>query len=233
MTHPDQESSSIVRLDKLPVEILQHIADFLPCDSAACFILSQKFLSLAIGHRSWLKLRSDQYKKEKLKFLITMQKDLKKLVLCFQCKTLHVVERKPLSYTQWRYLEERPCSEADGVVELMPNFILRWQHAHMVMKFNKMTSSANNDWLDALSHTHFRGNVPFAHCYARIANEKLLTKLEYRVLLRHNDDLYNVLRLFPEFVLIGDVRQRIILRRCFNVCGVMEQVNIHVIYAVE
>ena len=198
ITHSDQESSPVVRLDKLPVEILQRIADFLPCDSAACFILSKKFLSLAIGHQSWLKLRSDQYKKEKLKFLITMQKDLKKLVLCFQCKTLHAVERKPLSYTQWRYLEERPCSEADGVVELMPNFILRWQHAHMVMKFNKMTSSANNDWLDALSHTFFRRNIPFAHCYARIANEKLLTKLEYRILLRHNDDLYKVLDHYPE-----------------------------------
>lgn len=198
ITHSDQESSPVVRLDKLPVEILQRIADFLPCDSAACLILSQKFLSSAIGHQSWLKLRSDQYKKEKLKFLITLEKDLKKLVLCFQCKTLHAVGQKPLSYTQWRHLEERPCSEADGVVELMPNFILRWQHAHMVMKFNQMTSSANNEWLDALSRTLFRWNIPFAHCYARIANGKLLTKLEYRILLRHYEDLYQVLAHYPE-----------------------------------
>lgn len=198
ITNSDQESSPVVRLDKLPVEILQHIAGFLPCDSAACFILSQKFMSLAIGHQSWLKLRSDQYKIEKLKFLITMQRDLKKSVLCFHCKTLHVVERKPLSYTQWRYLEERPCAQADGVVELLPNFILRWQHAHMVMKFNKMTPSANNDWLDALSHTIFRWNIPIAHCYARVANEKLLTKLEYRILLRHGEDLHKVLSFYPE-----------------------------------
>lgn len=182
----------------LPVEILQHIAGFLPCDSAACFILTQKFLSLAIGHQSWLKLRSDQYKIERLKFLITMQRDFKKLAFCFQCKTLHAVERKPLSYTQWQHSEERRCSEADGVVELMPNFILRWQHAHMVMKFDKMISSANNDWLDALSRTLFRRNIPFAHCYARIANEKLLTKLEYRILLRDGEDLDKVLSHYPE-----------------------------------
>ena len=198
IAHSDQESSDVVRLDKLPVEILQRIADFLPCDSAACLILSQKFLSLAIGHQSWLRLRSNQYKKERLKLLIAMQRDLKEWVLCFQCKMLHAVKRKPLSYTKWRNLEERPCSEADGVVELMPNFILRWQHAHMVMKFDKLTSSVNTAWLDALSHTIFRYNVPLAHCYARIANENLLAKLEYRILLRHNEDLYHVLDLYPE-----------------------------------
>lgn len=198
IAHSDQESSEVVRLDKLPVEILQRIADFLPCDSAACLILSQKFLSLAIGHRSWFKLRSNRYKREKLKFLITMQRDLEEWILCFQCKMLHAVKENPLSYTKWQNLEERPCSEADGVVELMPNFILRWQHAHMVMKFNKLNSSANTKWLDALSHTLFKFHVPYAHCYARIANENLLSKLEYRILLRHDEDIWQVLDLYPE-----------------------------------
>jgi hypothetical protein len=192
----DQDPSAVARLDKLPVEVIQRIAEFLPPDSAACLILSKKILALAIGHRSWVALRSKQFRYERLKFLILMQRDLLEWVLCYHCEKLHPVKRKPISYTTWLYLDEIRCSEADGIVELLPNYILRWQHAHMIMKLNRLNST-NNDWLNALSHFNFRCGVPYAYCCARIANEHLLVKLEYRILLRRDANFDQVHLVFP------------------------------------
>lgn len=193
----DQEAPAIMRLDRLPVEILQRIADFLPLNSAACLILSKKLFTLAIGHRSWVKLQSRQYRRERLRLLILMQRDLKEWVVCYHCELLHPVKRKPLSYTQWRDLAERPCSETDGIVEILPTYILRWQHARTIMKFHGL-SPADTIWLDSLSHSIYRWGVPYAHCCARIANGDLLLKVEYRILLRDYEDFYHVLTVFPE-----------------------------------
>ena len=42
MAEPDQNDSSLVRLDRIPADILQIIAGFLTSDSEACLILSRK-----------------------------------------------------------------------------------------------------------------------------------------------------------------------------------------------
>lgn len=194
---PDQDDSSLVRLDRLPAGILQIIAEFLTSGSEACFILSRKSFGLVIGHRSWLTLRSKIQKHARLLFLIRLEKDLEEWVLCYHCERLHPAKRNPLAYTEWLGADERPCSQADGAIELLPNFVLRWQHAHMIMKLNKL-SPENNIWLHALSRTVFRGQVPFAHCCARIAKEILMVKLEYRILLRRHEGLREVEKSFTE-----------------------------------
>ena len=56
ITESNQDFSAAVTLDKLPMEIFQCIADFLPLRSVAYFILTRKKVASAIGHRTWLAL---------------------------------------------------------------------------------------------------------------------------------------------------------------------------------
>lgn len=197
VAEPDQDDSTVARLDRLPVDILYTIAGFLPRDSEACLILSKKRFGLAIGYRSWLQLQSEYHTNARGRFLTSLGKDLKEWVACYQCKKLHSMTQDPSTYTTWRSLDEPPCALVDGAIELLPNFILRWRHAHMTMKLNKL-SPKNNIWLDSLSHTNFRCQVPFAHCCARIANDSLIVKLEYRMWLSLHEGLREVERMLPE-----------------------------------
>lgn len=191
LTESDQEFSPAVTFDKvfdrLPIDIFHHIADFLPLDSVACLTLTRKKLASVIGHRTWPALRAKECRKERLNFLYTMQRDLKEWVLCFQCEKLHPTKQKPLLRTERHSVNEDLCSEADGIIELLPNYGLRWQYAHMIMKLNNQLSTDKN-WLSALSHAIFRRGFPYALCCARIANRELLVKIQYRISLFHDDD---------------------------------------------
>lgn len=197
ITESDQDLPAAVTLDKLPLEIFQCIADFLPLDSVACLILTRKKVASAIGHRTWLALRAEESRKKRLRFLYTMQRDLKEWVVCFQCEKLHPLKRKPLLCTERLSLGEDTCSEADGIVELLPNYILRWQHAHMIMRLNSQNPT-DKKWLSALSHVVFRRDVPYAFCCARITNGHLLVKIEYRILLPDDQSV------FPQVCAHGD-----------------------------
>lgn len=184
----DQDSSAAVGLDKLPVDIFQCIMDFLPLDSAACLILSRKKLASAIGDRTLLALKAKR--RERLNFLHTMQRDWKGRVICFPCEKLHPLKKCPSLVTGIGCAGEAPCTMADGIVELMACHILRWHHAHMIMRLNKQNPMDQN-WIQALSGDIFdNDNVPWAHCRGRIANEHLLMKVEYRILLREKEDMH-------------------------------------------
>ena len=191
----DQDSSTPAGLDKLPVDIFQCITDFLPLDSAACFILSKKELASAMGDRTWLALQANRT--ERLNFLQTMQRDWKEWVICFSCAKLHPLKKCPSLQTG--FAVETPCTMADGVVDLMTCHKLRWHHAHMIMRLNKQ-NPMDHSWIQALSGAMFDAdNVPYAHCRGRIANEHLLMKVEYRMLLRKNEDFGRIRRRFsPE-----------------------------------
>lgn len=178
-------------MDKLPVDVLLCIVDFLPLNSAASFIFSRKKLVSTIGHRTRLALQAEESRRERLHFLYTMQRDWKGWVICFQCEKLHPVKRELLIYPQRHPLDEGPCSETDGIVELLPHHRLRWQHAHMIMRLNEQNST-DYSWLFALSHTIFERDIPYAHCCGRIANGNLLVKVEYRIFLRQLKDLFRV-----------------------------------------
>lgn len=190
----DQGSSAILMLDHLPVEILLRVAEFLPLDSAACLILSRKLRALSIGHRSWLALQSKDIQREKFK--IFLQNELEKWVKCCRCQKRHCVKRKPLSFIQVIRLDELFCSQDDGTVELMPNYYLRWLHAHVIMELHRLDSTKTT-WLNALSHVILKNELPYTHCCARVANGNLLLKLDYRILLQHDEGFRQVKLLFP------------------------------------
>ena len=186
----DQASFATVGLDKLPVEIFQCIMDFLPLDSAACLILSRKKLASAIGEHTWLALQANR--KERLNFLLTMQKDSKEWVICFSCEKLHPLKKRLSLEASACFLDEPSCTMADGVVELTSCHILRWHHAHMIMRLNSQNPMYYK-WIQALSCDSFNlDNVPWMHCRGRIANEHLLMKMECRILLREGEDDFRV-----------------------------------------
>ena len=191
----DQDSSTAVGLDKLPVDILQCITDFLPLDSAACLILSKKELASAMGDRIWPALHANSW--PRIKFLQTMQRDWKEWVICWSCEKLHPLKKCPSLKTGIGSAGEPPCTMAAGVVDLMTGHMLRWRHAHMIMRLNKQ-NPMDHSWIRALSGVLFdAGNVPYAYCRGRIANGHLLIKVEYRILLRENEDIDHVQMLSP------------------------------------
>lgn len=182
----DQESSAAAQFEELPVEIFQRIMDFLPLHSAACLILSRKRLDFTLGERTLRALRAN--KRERLNFLLTMQKDWKELVICFPCEKLHPVMNCPSLETSLGCCREAPCTMADGVIELWYRYVLRWHHAHMIMRLNAQ-NPMNHNWIQALSCDEFDNNVvSWVHWRGRIAKKHLLMKMEYRLMLRENEE---------------------------------------------
>lgn len=197
--HPisdEQDSSAAMGLGGLPVENFQCIMDFLPLDSAACLILSRKKVASAIGERTWRALQANR--RERLNFLLTMQRDWKEYFICFLCEKLHPLKKCPSLETSCLCLHEPPCTTADGVVEVTLNRVLRWHHAHMIMRLNTQ-KPMNHSWIQALSCDSFDNKgVPWMHCRGRIAGEHLLMKKEYRHLLCEDDDKFYVRRDFSK-----------------------------------
>ncbi|MCJ1257520.1 hypothetical protein MMC24_005346 [Lignoscripta atroalba] len=201
VAEPDQEHYSTgTTLEKLPVEILQHIASFLAPDAAACFTLCSKSLRWAVGYQSWYELRTKDQKKARLSFLLSLQRDLREWLLCYRCEKLRPFDLKPDSHTTWTYSDEPPCTEGDGFVYLLPLFGLRFQYAQMIMKQHKL-GATDNIYLDSLSHAHvsiFEHEIPHGCTSARIANGNLLVKLEWRILLHHGEGFRRLTSLSPD-----------------------------------
>lgn len=190
-----QRQSSALTIEKLPVEIQQHIASFLAPDSAACLTLCSKSLQRVIGQQSWFALRTNDQKKARISFLYMLQKDLREWLLCYHCEKLHPFTLKPVpySYAPWLYRFEHPCNYLDGYLHLVPQFGFRFQYAQMIMKLYRLRAP-ENPFLDSLSYAHSFYHwssatkyVSHYHTSARIANDNLIMKMEYRVLLRRGD----------------------------------------------
>lgn len=184
-----QPSYTAMSIEHLPVEILQIIASFLTPNSAACFILCSKSLQRAIGHQSWLDLRTKDLKKARLSFLIVLQRDLREWLLCYHCEKLHTLSLEPFSATPYLLQNEHPCAYADGFLWLLPLFGLKFQCAQMIMKLHKLRAT-ENILLDSLSRdysSYYDGHFSRCHTSARIANDELLVKIAYRVFIRHGE----------------------------------------------
>lgn len=184
-----QRPTSTVTIEKLPVEIQQHVASFLEPDSTACLTLCSRSLQRAIGQQSWFALRTAEQKKTRLGFLIVLQKDLREWLLCYHCEKLHPFDLKTYLYTPWLFWNEHLCVRADGFVYLLPMFGLRFQYAQMIMKLHQLRAT-KNIFLDSLSHAHssvYKQHLSHSHVSARIANDHLLVKLEWRILLHRGE----------------------------------------------
>lgn len=177
-------------IEKLPVEVQQHIASFLTPESAACLTLCSKSLQRVVGQQSWFALRTTDQKKARLSFLMALQRDLRDWLLCYHCEKLHPFDLKPYPYTPWPFRYEHPCFHADGLLDLLPSFALRFSYVHMIMKLHQQHAT-ENIFLESLSHalsSVHNHHVSHSHTSARITNSNLLVKLELRILLRHGED---------------------------------------------
>jgi hypothetical protein len=119
------------RLETLPVEILQHLSDYLSLDSAASLLCCSHTILEAVGDHCWYALRQQINEHEKRQFLSLLQRDIDHLLFCHHCGKLHPnVGLHP----PWLYRDEHSCTRADGTANLQTGPKLRFQHAQMIMK---------------------------------------------------------------------------------------------------
>lgn len=206
-----QRQPSASTIEKLPVEMQQHIASFLTPDSAACLTLCSKSLQRVIGQQSWIALQTKDRKNARMSFLSLLQKDLHEWLPCYHCEKLHPLILKPDPYVyvhahaRWMERNEHPCSYLDGYLLFGPHFGFRFQHAQMAMKLYRLRAP-ENPFLDSLSHAESwytrspsTKNVAHYHTSARIANDDLIMKLEYRYILDRGEG-YDESRILCEHV---------------------------------
>lgn len=196
IAEPDQNQSAAMTLEKLPVDIMQHIARFLTLDSVASLIFSSKSLRWAIGHQSWVVLKSKARCETRLSFLFSLQRDLREWVLCFYCVKLHCVKQELAWHKMWSHPDDLPCTRADGVVYLLPGYYLRFQHAQMAMKLFKL-GAADNIWLRLLCYSNWYINQTYHDCCARVVCGNLLLKVEYRLFLHEGQSYRQARHTFP------------------------------------
>lgn len=75
--------------------------------------------------------------------------------------------------------------------------VLSWQHANKVMNKNYPRYTMPSKLLAPHSY-RTRRSVPYACSYARIADNSLMMKLEYRILLRHGERPRGIEKLLSE-----------------------------------
>ncbi|KAI6251207.1 hypothetical protein HI914_00225 [Erysiphe necator] len=74
---------------KLSSELWKKITEYLSISDTMCLAISSKTLLSRIDKKYWLYLKSDRNQDEKLRFLMTLDKELPKHLLCFSCAIYH------------------------------------------------------------------------------------------------------------------------------------------------
>lgn len=174
MAESDQEYFTALKLERLPVEIPQHIASFLPPDSATRFTICSKYFLWVIGHQSWLARRIKDHKAAKWSFFISSRRDLCERLSCYHYEKLHPLKLNSEPHTTWDFRDESSRTQADGVVHFTTLFRLQFQYAQMILKLHGLRATDNN-YLDFLTHSHtsdHKHKIPHGHTSARIANDK-------------------------------------------------------------
>ena len=131
MKAPDSENGP--PLQKLPVEILQSIRDLLPLSSAACFTISSRHFLRILGNKTLHSLGEKGHAWEKKCFLVSLERDLPEWQLCHPCLVFHPVDRSNGSKSSWCYDDEPECAQVSGIVRITDLFIVRFQHAQLIM----------------------------------------------------------------------------------------------------
>lgn len=102
--HNGDEVRHNLTLDKLPVEILLHIASFMPTSSIACMSLTSKWYHQVLSNQFDPKMQDDQT--EKRLFLRLLEDDLPEQMVCSSCNTLY----------HWQPWNECLCPKNDAHV---------------------------------------------------------------------------------------------------------------------
>ena len=185
--HPDRVPDRKRRqsLLSLPVEILQHIRDFLPLSSAASFALCSQTLLKVVGNQSLEPLRADDQTIERRRFLVALQKDLPDWLLCHHCSLFHPVILDEGPEDVWCYEDEPSCVQENGVVYLDVDFRIRYQHARLLMNHYRFGRPYTEN-LKRLSYSYsvtIDEMVLESVLWSRIVAGELLVRVKTRVRL--------------------------------------------------
>ncbi|OCK80491.1 hypothetical protein K432DRAFT_382165 [Lepidopterella palustris CBS 459.81] len=185
------------KIQSLPVELLQQIADYLPADSKAAFALTCHKTARAIGSQSWTEMSLGGSWYKQLEFLDLLQRDLPPLDWwrCRQCMNLH--RRSWLGPSQqggflarwWK----RRCQVGELKYGLLddPIYAIGFDHVQLVMDrhFNRRgRTSLNGICIDSLKCSGTRifpadntTNIVLKYYFEpRIVVDRLLLHSSYR-----------------------------------------------------
>ena len=131
----DEKKGKSPCLMDLPIEILQHIATFLPNSSAAALALCSHSVSRVLGTQYWEKLRGPhQEGREDLPSLL--EKDLPDYISCQRCATLRGSDRRGIAEIILSFEQRRPCLKAELIEDTFHMYPtdFRFAHVQMAMK---------------------------------------------------------------------------------------------------
>lgn len=162
----------------LPVEILQHITNYLPPISAASLALSSKKICRVVGTQYWQLMRDlkpGQCGDEKFQFLCLLEKDYSLYLVCYKCNTLHLQDPLDLPRTKYkrnttnpwppistrpRQHEARDCEFQNGRIALN-NYVTIIDYRHLQLAMKHYRNAANfGPMSDALSHSFTDDAIP-------------------------------------------------------------------------
>ena len=88
---PQTDSVENPPFKKLPTELIVSIAELLPLHSAALFTLTCRVVSFALGTKylDQLRAKPETHRIEQFTFLGTLQRDLPRYILCYDCGLLY------------------------------------------------------------------------------------------------------------------------------------------------
>jgi hypothetical protein len=153
LTPPPNETQSMTSdnalaisgpFDTLPVELIQHVAHFLPTSTAAAFALSNHYLCEVIGCQYWTDLHHPTEVKEREIFLQLLDRDLTYHLFCHRCRRLHLPT--PAGIGEWtdarliHRLKQRRCFQEDFSAKTA-NYLsttFRFEHLQMTMKLHRL-----------------------------------------------------------------------------------------------
>jgi hypothetical protein len=156
------ESSS---LRSLPLELILHIAQFLPPESTLSFCLCCWPIYSTLKSQ-YVKIIKDDQQLDCYKFLKLLERDLPDYISCYYCRKLHAIKKAhQYLYYNWRYYNMGyvlPCCQVDfnTMTYLYIHPAFSFTVFHMTMKLYRQGSDYSK-LLKLLSHqseTHFDGS---------------------------------------------------------------------------
>ena len=88
--HEEEREPGEPMIESLSAQLWQRISEFVSPSDAASLALSSKTLLDRLGNQSWKRLEDSGHKRDKIEFLIRLDKDLPAYLLCFPCAQFHL-----------------------------------------------------------------------------------------------------------------------------------------------
>ena len=174
--------------DRLPLEIIQYIASFLPTNSAAAFAFCNHTFREVLGAKYWNLLRfSPSRQTERAIFLQWLERELPEYIFCDCCAKLH----SPCGPRE--VLEQRQCFIVDfrqrQSSHYRPEF--RYDHVQMAMKLHRLGRDTRPDLARlTLVDTATYGPNDLYLSEARIVADEMFVRAQHWLLVPGNKFLH-------------------------------------------